>query len=184
MKHRKRLTGHSAELCFKKYQEIKDNPLYSETERIIARLWLVEQMNPKQISESGMVISKRNTYMSEDMIVIYINKLFPDIEYLETPTKTKRVHDKQHMRNMWELRKGLKGAKCAICGADATRVDHIIPVANGGSDHPDNIQYLCKACDKEKTRKERESGSWYINRSIPEPIDVKALNNKQISLFD
>ncbi len=45
---------------------------------------------------------------------------------------------------------------CQACGwrlSPGTRweVDHIIPVALGGSDHGDNLQVLCAACHGSKT---------------------------------
>ena len=40
---------------------------------------------------------------------------------------------------------------CAICGAPATDVDHIIPRVRGGSDDVDNLESLCHACHSRKT---------------------------------
>jgi len=34
--------------------------------------------------------------------------------------------------------------RCAICGGYATEVDHIIPASQGGTDHPSNLQALCR----------------------------------------
>jgi 5-methylcytosine-specific restriction protein A len=39
---------------------------------------------------------------------------------------------------------------CQRCGAAATHVDHIVPVARGGADDPRNLQALCAACDLAK----------------------------------
>lgn len=49
---------------------------------------------------------------------------------------------------------------CQACLAagrlvQATDVDHILPKAAGGTDEPDNLQALCRACHKQKTAKER-----------------------------
>ena len=184
MERRKRLTGTSSESCFERYRNIKDNQMFSENERMIAKMWLIDEMTPKQISRSGKVISKRNRCMSEDMIYLYIKRIFPEIEYAEKPTKSKRAHDKQHMNNAYYWQKELKGKPCAKCGAPAECVDHIIPVACGGTDKPENIQFLCKSCHKEKTQEERESGVWYSNKSTPTPCDVKTILNKQVSIFN
>jgi 5-methylcytosine-specific restriction endonuclease McrA len=48
--------------------------------------------------------------------------------------------------------------KCAGCGADiiqfgVVHFDHIVPVALGGEDEPDNLQALCIPCHKAKTTK-------------------------------
>lgn len=45
------------------------------------------------------------------------------------------------------------GGVCRRCGAPQSwRVDHIIPRAEGGSDHPSNLQLLCDNCDAVKHR--------------------------------
>lgn len=45
------------------------------------------------------------------------------------------------------------GYRCRICrNADAElEVDHIMPVSRGGSDRLDNLQTLCKACNRSKS---------------------------------
>lgn len=43
---------------------------------------------------------------------------------------------------------------CRICGRLGTVVDHIVPLADGGSDDPDNKQTLCTPCHDEKTARE------------------------------
>ncbi|WP_108163194.1 HNH endonuclease signature motif containing protein [Saccharospirillum sp. MSK14-1] len=40
----------------------------------------------------------------------------------------------------------------------ATDVDHITSKANGGTDHPTNLQSLCNPCHKAKTIAERNGG--------------------------
>jgi 5-methylcytosine-specific restriction endonuclease McrA len=41
------------------------------------------------------------------------------------------------------------GRRCA-CGAPAEHVDHIIPVADGGTDRLDNLRPSCAACNLAK----------------------------------
>lgn len=44
---------------------------------------------------------------------------------------------------------------CRACGsAPSAEVDHIVPKAKGGTDHPDNLQGLCKPCHSRKTATE------------------------------
>ncbi|MEU6765892.1 HNH endonuclease [Streptomyces sp. NPDC046853] len=44
---------------------------------------------------------------------------------------------------------------CQRCGAKKDlEVDHIVPVARGGSWEPDNLWVLCKTCHKHKTYNE------------------------------
>lgn len=56
------------------------------------------------------------------------------------------------------------GKKCCRCGAShSLQLDHIVPVANGGTNTKDNIQQLCKGCHYLKSRQEQEDG--YIKYS-------------------
>ena len=47
---------------------------------------------------------------------------------------------------------------CRTCGAAATIRDHIIPIAEGGTDDSSNIQALCKDCSDAKTHQESKRG--------------------------
>ena len=41
-------------------------------------------------------------------------------------------------------------AICAECGQPAEHLDHIQPIARGGTDHPSNLQALCARCNLAK----------------------------------
>jgi len=43
------------------------------------------------------------------------------------------------------------GHRCWICGDKATEIDHIIPIAKGGSNWPSNIRPICSTCNKIKS---------------------------------
>jgi len=52
---------------------------------------------------------------------------------------------------------------CVMCEAEgrtevATELDHIIPVSEGGSDNPDNVQGLCTKHHRSKTAKQSPWG--------------------------
>lgn len=51
----------------------------------------------------------------------------------------------------------MQGWMCASCKCDLRKagyeVDHIIPVSKGGSSWPDNIQCLCRSCNRSKGNK-------------------------------
>jgi 5-methylcytosine-specific restriction protein A len=48
--------------------------------------------------------------------------------------------------------------RCARCPgqflASGVDIDHIVPLAKGGEDIESNVQVLCKACHKAKTRED------------------------------
>jgi len=43
------------------------------------------------------------------------------------------------------------GRPCAICGEPAEHLDHITPLARGGTDRPTNLQPLCANCNLRKS---------------------------------
>lgn len=47
---------------------------------------------------------------------------------------------------------------CRLCGAEVRGMDHIVAMANGGSNTPDNLQNLCKPCNRRKATAEHSSG--------------------------
>ncbi len=54
---------------------------------------------------------------------------------------------------------GRDGYKCQSCGANLmgkkqAHVDHIVPLARGGTNDIDNLQTLCASCHSTKTVKE------------------------------
>lgn len=68
-------------------------------------------------------------------------------------------------RKLQRLRADLfaKEPTCRRCAKDgrlslATIRDHIIPLAEGGTDDPDNIQPLCQSCSDVKTYSESRRG--------------------------
>lgn len=53
---------------------------------------------------------------------------------------------------------------CRQCRAEgvveaATQVDHIVPIAEGGTNGFENTQSLCASCHSKKTRKETGDGA-------------------------
>ncbi len=40
--------------------------------------------------------------------------------------------------------------KCYVCGGPAVIADHIVPIAQGGSDNEANMDGICTACHKKK----------------------------------
>jgi len=46
--------------------------------------------------------------------------------------------------------------KCVKCNKQGLEIDHIIPVALGGTNEISNLQTLCSRCHREKTNKDVE----------------------------
>lgn len=43
------------------------------------------------------------------------------------------------------------GSRCYLCGGKATQVDHVVPVIQGGTDHPSNLKPICWPCNRAKS---------------------------------
>ena len=46
---------------------------------------------------------------------------------------------------------------CAICGAPATDVDHVVAIADGGTDDRSNLRALCRECHKRHTSEQNRA---------------------------
>lgn len=92
-------------------------------------------------------------------------------------SETKRIYHESHMeehRVNWHIRKARKtnahgslsvsdmhtlssilGDACLCCGWPVSQIDHIVPLARGGTNHPTNIQPLCRRCNSSKGARNR-----------------------------
>jgi 5-methylcytosine-specific restriction endonuclease McrA len=52
---------------------------------------------------------------------------------------------------------------CGCCVKDGFEVDHIVPVAKGGSNWPSNLQILCQTCNRRKGVKNAEDFARFLN---------------------
>lgn len=69
-------------------------------------------------------------------------------------------------------RKASQG-KCAKCGQafEALEVDHIVPLALGGADAPENLEALCPGCHRAKTQ-----------RDVKQIAKAKRLRDKRLGI--
>lgn len=67
-------------------------------------------------------------------------------------TKTQRISIPQEIR---QYILGRNNFQCQSCGASsqnlALQIDHIIPLAKGGTNDLSNLQVLCQSCNRQKS---------------------------------
>jgi 5-methylcytosine-specific restriction endonuclease McrA len=61
---------------------------------------------------------------------------------LGAPGRTTRVK----LQARWDY----FGGRCWICGGEANSIDHVIPLARGGSNWPSNLRPACLVCNTRK----------------------------------
>ena len=74
---------------------------------------------------------------------------------------TGRIKFTQEFKEMVLEKSKKKCAGCKCClKAKKYDIDHIRPLANGGTNQIDNLQALCKSCHQDKTANEHEQGQY------------------------
>ena len=76
--------------------------------------------------------------------------------------------------------------RCCKCGRSGVfndlEIDHIMPIAKGGKTHPDNLQTLCKRCNREKSDTIEAGTTLYndtVKKTCPEcGAPLKIVNGK------
>lgn len=102
--------------------------------------------------------------------------------YHATRQARKRLAAGDCSRTQWQSRWDYFGGKCWMCGAAADSVDHVIPLANGGTNWPANLRPACIPCNSAKgtrswrlvvTRSNKEGANpWQRSRPNPNTARV------------
>jgi 5-methylcytosine-specific restriction endonuclease McrA len=81
--------------------------------------------------------------------------------YISNPDNQRRELNSPERAEWLSIQKRMKrlvfardGRVCRKCGAtNRLEIDHIIPIARGGTNEPDNLQVLCRHCNAKKWAK-------------------------------
>ena len=134
---------------------------------------IVQDPNDKNICNWKIVKS-----FCEKLNIEFTNQTFPSLikTYLKQfiDSKSERIEFgqeyKQKILNKFN-------SKCNICKEECSNdfdIDHIKPLASGGTNYLSNLQVLCKSCHKIKSQSEHEDGSYV------KIIETESSFNKQV----
>lgn len=100
------------------------------------------------ILESIILISIVIASISNLMVLLEILKYIQKKDIKSKSSTTRRSLPKATRRYLLDQ----SGSKCAACSREccSPHIDHILPVALGGTDELDNLQVLCAACNLHK----------------------------------
>ena len=107
---------------------------------------------------NGRVYDKKEEQFSEKQISLLIKRVnnkqgsfYNDKEIWNSISRVERGRVSNRMRFAIYKRDGYR---CRICGAngyfDSLEIDHVKPIAKGGKSTFDNLQTLCRTCNKNK----------------------------------
>jgi 5-methylcytosine-specific restriction enzyme A len=105
----------------------------------------------KVLCEKNDLLFKNQTFMH--VVKQLRSKYFDEI--------TGRIKFTKEFKEMVLEKSKKKCAGCKCClKAKKYDIDHIRPLANGGTNQIDNLQALCKSCHQDKTANEHEQGQY------------------------
>ena len=168
---RRALTPKSIYKIVTRYNKLISDGVLTEREEQIAKMFVVDGLNPREIEERQIVKGKRGL-LGRDMIQLEINKLFGDIILYAEPFKNvgyrRQRRTNEELNLHYKMRRKMitdnHDACCAVCGSkDNLQLDHIITVSAGGKTEESNLQVLCKKCHREKTEQETKQFGWRNN---------------------
>ncbi|EKD43052.1 MAG: hypothetical protein ACD_72C00479G0003 [uncultured bacterium] len=135
---------------------------------LIKNLYLDQKFSAQEISdyivkEKNILITTRSiqrqlkklglTRGLSDAFNLAIKNGRKSYEHLKKPIKASLLRRGINLKLRYEILQR-DGSRCVICGKttkdDILVVDHIVPVVRGGTNSPNNLQTLCRACNHGK----------------------------------
>ena len=128
------------------------------------KMFIIDGLNAQEISKSGIVTSNRGKAMGPDMVMLWIHRYFPTLEFEESTVTSRRNKDRELCRQFRKMKETLPKTPCACCGSmENLELDHIVPWDQGGALTEENLQWLCHNCHNAKTKAERQKYGWHLN---------------------
>jgi 5-methylcytosine-specific restriction endonuclease McrA len=114
---------------------------WDNREREIQRSLEYQRQNPERVRE----IKRRYEQTERGQLARVLN-LWRRRARIKNAPGTASIDD---VKARWDF----YGRLCYLCGATATEIDHVIPIARGGSNWPSNLRPACGPCNRKKSMK-------------------------------
>lgn len=116
----------------------------------------VESTRRYRQTAAGKAARKREYIKSRERTIARAakwNRAHPEVRRAAVQRRRDRLGKKGRARVSREAtaaRRAMWGNRCWVCGAHATQMDHVKPVAAGGPDLPANLRPICGSCNRRK----------------------------------
>ncbi len=127
-----------------------------EKAKALLQKWRSE--NPLRVREHAARVNCKNPQKNRDRMMAWV-KAHPDLHRAHGRNRRARAAKAEGHHTAADIAAILAAQKrrCAYCGVGIARgfcVDHIRPLARGGSNWPSNLQLTCKPCNSRKHAKD------------------------------
>jgi 5-methylcytosine-specific restriction endonuclease McrA len=135
------LSGKSRNVMIKKWYCGDDGRIYSEVVSTVKR-WTAERYDNFRQKQNQARIAWRKRNREKDR------------SYARVSASNRRAIEGSCSVKDAELIRNKQNDQCIYCHTSldgSGELDHIIPICQGGSSLPDNLQWLCTACNRRKS---------------------------------
>jgi HNH endonuclease len=181
-------------LWIKLYRDVLDSMDWSELSGIAAKnlimIWLIGSEYDGDLPElSTLAFRLRVKVLDLEKSIVELCKAGFLIETEEAPraekTTSKELREKAGYGDRYvdQLTKDLihlRDVNCVYCGAtENLEIDHVFPVSKGGNSEPENLQLLCRSCNRSKRSKTAEQVATPLGQVAPEGNFQRSLEKEK-----
>ena len=170
-------------LWIKLYRDVLDSMDWSELSGMAAKnlimIWLIGSEYDGDLPELSTLAFRLRIKVSDlEKSIIELCKYGFLVETEEAPraekTTSKELREKAGFGDRYvdQLTKDLihlRDVNCVYCGAtENLEIDHVFPVSKGGNSEPENLQLLCRSCNRSKRSKTAEQVATPLGQVAPD----------------
>ena len=147
--------------CQNKYQVGENNPFWNRTHSKETKAKVSKSRKGKGLKNQNAT-GYKHSEESKKKISKASKRLWVEQKDMMLATRVrgeahiyhKKPEERRHRKQFTvRQRREWKGSECFFCGStENLELDHIVPIFDGGKNHQDNAQTLCRGCNLWKTK--------------------------------